>query len=293
MLLAASLAAAAAANAATFEGQVVCCEDCWTEADRKRVEYGTADDVAKAAACIAGGDPTALAVEEDGKFVLYHLELGEYRLPGKDWLELVGDRVRVTGTAAGNGKIRVDEVEVVRPSLAARDRSAAVGRMAELNLSDLSGAQQSLGAFAGRIVVLNFWATYCAPCRVEMPDLTAIQNQNAALGVQVIGAAADTADDRAKVLDFVREMKINFPVWLAVSSQDMRRFGLTGALPGTVIIGRDGKIARVFSGVVKQADLQAQIDAMLAAADAGASGQEDARREDAHAKSAEVSSVPS
>ena len=61
---------------------------------------------------------------------------------------------------------------------------------------------------------LNFWATYCIPCRKEMPDLAAIQNEYAALGVQVIGASTDEAADRAKVLQFVRETKINFPIWM-------------------------------------------------------------------------------
>jgi thiol-disulfide isomerase/thioredoxin len=91
-------------------------------------------------------------------------------------------------------------------------------------------------------VVLNFWATWCIPCRKEMPDLAAIQNEYAALGVQVIGAGADTLADRSKVLQFAKETRINFPVWLGATTDDMKRFGLGPSLPGTAIIGRDGKI---------------------------------------------------
>ena len=112
---------------------------------------------------------------------------------------------------------------------------------------------------------MNFWATYCVPCRTEMPDLAAIQNDYAALGVQVIGAAADTAEDRDKILKFVKETKLNFPVWVGASATDMLRFGLGSALPGTVIIGRDGKVVAQFRGVVKQQDLKTQLQKMIAA----------------------------
>ena len=113
-------------------------------------------------------------------------------------------------------------------------------------------------------MILNFWATYCIPCKTEMPDLAAIQNEYAALGVQVIGASTDDSEDRGKVLQFIRETKINFPIWMGATTADMVRFGLGGALPGTVIIGKDGKVTKVISGVVNQADLRKQIDALVA-----------------------------
>ncbi len=140
-------------------------------------------------------------------------------------------------------------------------------RKSSLTLKDPFGTAQALSALKGRIVVLNFWATYCIPCREEMPDLAAIQNEYAALGVQVIGASTDEEDDRAKVLQFAKETKINFPIWMGATTADMMRFGLGGALPGTVVIGKDGRIAKVISGVVNQADLKKQIDAMLTSAE--------------------------
>jgi peroxiredoxin len=123
-----------------------------------------------------------------------------------------------------------------------------------------------------------------------MPDLAAIQNEYAALGVQVVGASADAAEERAKVLEFVKETKVNFPVWMGATVADMTRFGLGAALPGTVIVGRDGKVVRVISGVVNQADLKKQIDAMLAAAE-----RESRRGQTAAVKQrpSEASSVPS
>jgi thiol-disulfide isomerase/thioredoxin len=296
VLMSAALAVVASAQTKSvrLEGQVVCCEDCWAEADRTKVEYGTTEDLLKAQSCVAAGDPTLIAVREGEGFTLYRLEQGKYRLPGKDWLEFVGKRVAVTG-AVRKGKdassVRVDALEVLAPSQAERAAAEVVGREVELTLKDLFGAEQRLAALKGRIVVLNFWATYCVPCRKEMPDLAAVQNEYAALGVQVVGASTDEAEDRAKVLQFVKETKVNFPIWTGAAVADMVRFGLGAALPGTVVIDREGRIARVMPGIVNPVELKKQIDAMLASAERRA---EAVRRETAaKQKPREASSVPS
>jgi thiol-disulfide isomerase/thioredoxin len=281
-----------------LEGQVVCCEECWGEADRTKVEYGTAENLLKAKSCVEGGDPTLLAVREGDQFTLYQLEQGKFHLPRKNWLDFVGKRVAVTGavqTKKDRKIFRVDTLTVLAPSLAEREAAKVVGSEVEFKLKDLSGAEQSLGAFKGRIVILNFWATYCIPCRAEMPDLAAIQNEYAAFGVQVIGASTDEAADRPKVLQFIKETRINFPIWLGATTADMLRFGLGTALPGSVVIGQDGRIARVISGVVNQADLKKQIEALLATSATTAGDQRVEHKETAAATKprAEVSSVPS
>src|SRR5918998_5553834 len=97
-----------------LEGTVVCCEDCWAEADRTKIEYGTAEDLLKAQSCVANGDPTLLAVREGDAFTLYQLEQGKFRLPGKNWLEFIGKKLAVTG-AVEKKKIRVDKLEVLAP----------------------------------------------------------------------------------------------------------------------------------------------------------------------------------
>lgn len=251
----------------TLEGQVVCCADCWAEADRTKVEYGTAENLLKAKSCVEGGDPTLLAVREGDTFKLYQLGQGRFKLSGKNWLEFVGKRVKVTGELRKKDDadvIRVDALEVTGRSLAEQEAANAIRREIELVLKDLSGTEQRLSSLRGRIVVLNFWATYCIPCRKEMPDLAAIQNEYAALGVQVIGASADEEESRTEVLKFVKETRINFPIWIGANASDMVRFGLGGALPGTVIIGKDGKIARVISGVINPSDVKKQLELMIA-----------------------------
>lgn len=249
-----------------LEGQVVCCAECWAEADRTKVEYGTAEDLLKAKSCVANGDPTLLAVREWNQFKLYQLAIGKFRLPGKNWLEFVGKLIAVEGTIQTKKDvtiIRVDSLEVLAPSVAEREAARLFGKQAELTLKDLSGVDQSVASLKGRIVILNFWATYCIPCRKEMPDLAAIQNEFGSLGVQVIGVNTDEAEDRKKVLQFVKETKLNFPIWLGGTIEQMMRFGLGGALPGTLIIGRDGRIVKSISGVIDPAALRKQIDAML------------------------------
>lgn len=294
ILVAFSVATAQNTGAVKLEGQVVCCEDCWAEADRKITPYGTRADLEKSAQCVANGDPTLLAVmNSEGGFTLYQLELGKYKRPGKNWLEYIGKRIEVTGSTGkkkDRPSIKVDTLTVLaEPPAATEPEMNVIGSEVPLALKDLSGVEQQLSAYRGRIVVLNFWATYCVPCRKEMPDLAAIQNQYAAMGVQVIGATAETVEEKPKVMQFIKETKLNFPVWLGASAEDMQRFGLGTALPGTVIIGRDGKIAATFKGVIKLADLKKQLDGLLAAAEKESTGQIAAAKE----KPSKASSVPS
>lgn len=287
----------AAQDNVALEGQVVCCAECWAEADRTKVEFGTAQNLLKAKSCVEGGDPTLLAVRELDKFTLYELSPRRFRMPGKNWLEFVGKKVAVSGTIERKKRnvIRVDTLKVLAPSLAEQEAAKIIGNEVELKLRDLSGVEQSLVGLKGRLVILNFWATYCIPCRAEMPDLAAIQNDYAALGVQVVGASTDEAQDRGKVLQFIKETRINFPVWMGATTADMIRFGLGGALPGTIVIGKDGRVAKVISGVVDQADLRKQIDALLASPVTALTESPNRTEKSAKKESrvSEVSSVPS
>ncbi len=278
---------------AKLVGTIVCCEDCWARDDRTKVTYGTRADLQKAVGCVTGGDPTLLAVMNGADTTLYQLEDGKFKRPGKNWLEFVGKKVEISGptrTKKQTHFIKVDQLTVLaEPPAVTEQGPKMVGTDAsELVLKDLFGTEQKLSSFRGRILILNFWATYCVPCRKEMLDLAAIQNQYAALGVQVIGASSDGPEDQKKVLEFIKEVKINFPVWLGATTQDMAKFALGPGLPGTVIIGRDGKIVWLSSTVVEQQELKKQIDQLLA--------QANKQSREALAKnraSTEVSSVPS
>ncbi len=247
----------------TLKGQVVC-SVCWFEAsDRKKTPYGNAADIKCALECSEDGLPQALAVEDEKGFTLYTLEPGAFKPSGKDYVDLVPRAVEIEGELRTEkdkrflkvNALKVLDVPLPKPTPASDD--------AVLELKDLAGVQQSLANHRGRVVVLNFWATWCEPCKKEMPDLSAIQNDYAAFGVQVIGATGDAAADSAKVLKFIREFKINFPVWIGATTADMERFGVGSVLPATVIIDRNGKIVRREIGIIKPAELREFLDALV------------------------------
>jgi len=285
--------AAQTATPAKLEGQIVCCTDCWNRADRKTTPYGTPADLVKASDCVGKGDPTLLAVmNREGVPTFYQLEDGGYKKPGKTWLELAGSRVEITGPTRSRKEkhfVRVDELKVLAAPEQIAPQPNMIGNEVELVLKDLFGVEQKLSSFRGRIVVLNFWATYCGPCLKEKPDLAAIQNQYAALGIQVIGASADTLAEQREVRKFITNLKVNFPVWLGATAEEMARFGLGPALPGTAIIGRDGKIVGVHRGIIKEADVRKQLDLLIADRQREAKGQ----IEMAKVRTKDASSVPS
>ncbi len=254
-------------------GQIVC-SDCWSEADRNQVAYGTPADLDCAKSCAAKGIPAALAVKNaDGKsWTLHLLEDGTFDKGGKNWLGLMAKQVEISGaarTAGGKQWLKVNQLRVLGDTNAAANQSAEklIGTEAELALKDLFNVEQKLSSYRGRIVIVNFWATWCGPCVKEMPELSALQNEYAALGVQVIGAAADKFENAKEVRQFIKTAKLNFPIWLGAATEDMARFGLGPALPGTAIIGRDGKIVAIFNGVINAAEVKAKLDKLVAQAD--------------------------
>ena len=136
----------------------------------------------------------------------------------------------------------------------------ASAHAAEFRLKNLKGETESLSDYAGKIVVLNFWATWCVPCREEMPLFVQMQNRYAQSGVQFIAASIDVPEDRKKVEAFTKEFHLNFPVWADATIEHQASFGLGTAVPATGIFDRDGKLRFRIIGVSKQKDLQKRID---------------------------------
>lgn len=248
-----------------LSGQIVC-SVCWfEETDRSKKPYGNLADIECAKDCSDKDLGQSLAVREpDGKFSLYALEKGDFKFKGKDFLQFVPKNVEIEGELRQEKDkkfVKVNALKVIGD--AEIGAQTALDDHATLSLKDMSGIDQDTAGLKGRFVVLNFWATWCLPCKKEMPDLVKVQNEYAPLGVQVIGATADEAADKPKVLEFVRQMKINFPVWLGAKTTDTARFGVGTVLPGTVIIDREGKIIWRKIGAVKYADLRTELDKLL------------------------------
>jgi thiol-disulfide isomerase/thioredoxin len=134
---------------------------------------------------------------------------------------------------------------------------------AKLSLPDLSGNPQSLDQYRGRVVVLNFWATWCIPCREEMPLLVDIQNRYANRGVVMIGASADDESTRAQIKPFIEKLRITFPIWTAATTEHMKALGLGEALPATAIVDENGQIAFRILGIIERKDLTRRLDYLL------------------------------
>ena len=247
----------------TITGQLVC-SDCWFEADRKTTPFGTAADISCGRDCAEKGIPSAIAVKDGDDYKLYLIEQSQLKKNRDEWLNHIGQQVEVSGQVSvkkDKNYVTVESYKFLSDNAAKQPNT--IGMEAELSLKDLTGIDQRLSSYRGRIVVLNFWATWCVPCRKEMPDLAAIQNAYALFGVQVIGASADQFADQAKVIQFVRQTKINFPVWLGATTENMKQFGVGPGLPATVIIGGDGKIVALHRSVIKQAELKQELDTLL------------------------------
>ena len=140
---------------------------------------------------------------------------------------------------------------------------ASAAPLHTLRLPDLAGRVQDFNQWQGKVLVVNFWATWCAPCREEIPILVALQEKYRARGLQFVGVAIDQRD---KVEAFAREFGINYAVLLGgletidVSRQIGNRLG---ALPYTAVLDRSGRIVSRELGKVKEVELERLIISLL------------------------------
>jgi thiol-disulfide isomerase/thioredoxin len=130
-------------------------------------------------------------------------------------------------------------------------------------LSDVNGQPQSMGQWKGRHLVVNFWATWCAPCVEEMPDLEKVQSEYSGRGVTVVGLAIDTP---GAVVQFRDTFKLKLPLLIAggLGTQLARELGNTsGALPYTVLVDPAGNVARSKLGQLRAGELRFWLDGAL------------------------------
>jgi len=127
----------------------------------------------------------------------------------------------------------------------------------DFTLESLDGHSVRLSDLRGKAVLLNFWATWCTPCKVEMPWFVELQNQYGAQGLQIVGVAMDDSgkDDIAK---FAKDMGVNYPVLLGKEAVG-DAYGGVPALPETFFIGRDGKIVDKIIGLKGRGEIEESI----------------------------------
>ena len=138
-----------------------------------------------------------------------------------------------------------------------KDKGRGDSVLRSTTLVDLAGKPRQLAEWDGRILVWNFWATWCTPCREEIPLLIAAREKYEPWGVEIVGIAVDNA---AKVREFSSSLNISYPILLAEADglDLMRKLGnSSGGLPYTVVNDRQGNLVHRKLGALKQADLDA------------------------------------
>ena len=143
----------------------------------------------------------------------------------------------------------------------------------QFTLQDLSGKKVSLADYKGKAVLINFWATWCGPCKVETPWLVDLRNQYAAKGFEILGISAEGDDlaptdkegwakDKAAIGDFVQRMHMPYPVLIDGDSL-AKPFGGLDAMPTSFFVDRNGKIVSATMGITSKDDIEVNIQKAL------------------------------
>jgi thiol-disulfide isomerase/thioredoxin len=131
----------------------------------------------------------------------------------------------------------------------------------KLELKDVRGRALRLSDFKGKVVLLNFWATWCAPCRAEMPDLVKWQREYKSKGLQVIGVTYPP-EELADVREFIKSIKVNYPVALG-EDQTKAMFDNGEILPITVVIDKKGMVREVIRGIIFPEEFEQKVKPLL------------------------------
>jgi thiol-disulfide isomerase/thioredoxin len=163
---------------------------------------------------------------------------------------------------AGGVGMAAAAVGAVVGMVALRSRSGGSALLAESFL-DLSGKPRRLAEWTGQVLVCNFWATWCAPCREEIPLLIAAQRKYAAKNVQIVGIGIDQAD---KMLEFSKILRIDYPILVAgaTTPDTMKLLGNGGgSLPFTVFLDRHGTVARTKLGALEGPEIDRILESII------------------------------
>lgn len=133
----------------------------------------------------------------------------------------------------------------------------------DLSLKDLKGKRERLRDYRGKIVVLNFWATWCVPCNTEMPMLVEAEKAYGRRGVVFIGASVDDQKTKDHVPSFLEKFHVTFPIWLGASPDDMDHLQMGPAVPATAFLDEDGTIVARVEGQLHPGELEERVDWLL------------------------------
>lgn len=177
------------------------------------------------------------------------------KLPRRNWL------IAAAALIAGGAGFALRRANMSGPAT-----GNAVRNLLALELPDPDGKPQSMKQWQGRVQIVNFWATWCEPCREEIPGLLRIVKKHDAKGLQIVGIAIDSDD---KVKQFAKEFQITYPLLIGgLETVDLSRElgNKAGALPYTVVLDRDGRVVRTHLGKISEQELDEVVTPLLATA---------------------------
>jgi thiol-disulfide isomerase/thioredoxin len=138
--------------------------------------------------------------------------------------------------------------------------AASTASKADLNARTPDGRKVHLKDLRGKLVVLNFWATWCGPCKEEMPMLVRTAQASANPDLVFVAVSVDDAKTQARVPDTAKEFGITFPIWVGANGDDLYNLSKGEAAPATIFIDRDGTILARVSGEIRESELKERID---------------------------------
>jgi thiol-disulfide isomerase/thioredoxin len=133
----------------------------------------------------------------------------------------------------------------------------------QLSLKDMQGQLHNLSEYKGKVVILNFWATWCVPCKQEMPIFVDVSRKYRDRGVVVVAASLDDDTTRKYIPQFARSFKMDFPILVDARFENMQELGLGESIPSTVFLDPEGNVAGKILGQAKRKDVLHQLDALL------------------------------
>jgi peroxiredoxin len=150
------------------------------------------------------------------------------------------------------------------PKVAKSEVCDPKGKMANLDfvMKDMAGGDVKFADYKGKVIILDFWATWCGPCKVEIPGFVELQTKYKEKGLTVLGVSIDDPIDKLEA--FAAEYKMNYPVLVGLGRDDVEEaYGPIWGLPTTFVIGRDGQICKKHTGMASKEQFEREVTALF------------------------------